>query len=98
MPVTWVACRMVPSTPARMLYRGFQCWLVCPALAAATASWISRGRRNSWRPVRDVVHWALAGQAWQLAAANRTTIACLFPCWTHGHHTVLVTPWGQVTC
>jgi len=56
------------------------------------------GRRNSWRPVRDVVHWALAGHAWQLAAANRTTIACLFRCWTQGHHTVLVTPWGQVTC
>src|ERR1022692_3439140 len=98
MPVTWVACRMVPSTPARMLYRCFQCWLDCPALAAATASWISRGRRNSCRPVRDVVHRALAGQARQAAVANRTTIACLFSCWTHGHHTMLVTPCGQVTC
>src|ERR1039458_3765746 len=57
MPVTWVACRMVPSTPARMLYRCFQCWLSCSARAAATASWISRGRRNSWRQVRDVVPW-----------------------------------------
>ena len=98
MPVTWVACRMVPSTPARMLYRCFQCWLVCPALAAATASWTSRERRNSWRPVRDVVHRVLAGHSRQVAAANLTTIACLFSCWTHGHHTVLVAPCGQVTC
>ena len=98
MPVTWVACRMVPSTPARMLYRCFQCWVDWPARAAATASWISRGRRNSWRPVRDVVHWALAGQARQVAVANLTTIACLFCCWTTWLQPVLVAPWGQITC
>src|ERR1022692_4489416 len=46
MPVTWVACRMAPSAPARMLYRCFRCWLDCPALAAATASWISRAQEQ----------------------------------------------------
>ena len=56
------------------------------------------GRRNSWRPVRDVVHWALAGQARQVAVANLTTIACLFSCWTTWLQPVLVAPWGQVTC
>ena len=29
-----------------MLYRCFRCWLDCPALAAATASWISRAQEQ----------------------------------------------------
>ena len=40
-----------PSTPARALYRSFQCRVSCPARAAATASWISLGRRYSCRLV-----------------------------------------------
>ncbi len=48
MPVTAVACRMVPSTPARMAYRSCHSWAVWLARRAVTASWISRGRRNRW--------------------------------------------------
>lgn len=89
---------MVPSTPARMLYRAFHWSVVCAARACVTASWTSRGRKDSWRPERDErVHRPLAGQAWQVAAANLTTIASV-PLWRHGLHTMLVAPYGQVTC
>src|SRR6266571_3331750 len=98
MPVTWVAWRIVPSTPARMLYRAFHWLVACPARAAATASWTSRGRKDSWRPLRDeLVHRCLTGQGWQVAAVNLTTIASV-PRWLHGFQVALVAPWGQVTC
>src|ERR1700730_1538033 len=98
MPVTWVAWRMVPSTPARILYLSFHCWLSCPARAAATASCTSRGRRDSWRPERaERVHRPLAGQAWQVAAGNLTTIASV-PRWRHGLQLMLAAACGPVTC
>src|SRR6266487_99907 len=96
MPVTWVAWRMVPSTPARILYWFFH-WLVAGAArAAVVASWISRGRRYSWRPLRERVHWSLAGQGRQSVRANFTTIAGL-SCWRQGLQDMLAAPWGQVT-
>src|SRR6266568_1146755 len=97
MPVAWVAWRMVPSTPARMLYLSFQCWVSCPARAAAMASWVSRGRRDSCRPLRDDwVHRFLAGHGRQSVRANLTTIASL-SCWRQGLHDMLAAPCGQVT-
>src|SRR5215468_11962642 len=98
MPVTWVAWRMVPSTPARILYRFFHCWLVCPARAAVTAWWVWRGRRDSCRPERlERVHRSRAGQGAQVLLANLTTMVSV-PRWRQGFQEMLVAPWGQVAC
>src|ERR1022692_2945345 len=101
MPVTWVAWRMAPhlDSGADAVAGLFQWLVACPARAAATASWTSRGRRDSWRPLRaERVHKSLAGQARQVAAANAATIDWV-PCfWVHGLQMVLTAPWGQVTC
>src|SRR5690242_11526070 len=96
MPVTWVACLISPSTPARLAYRACQ-WLVsCSARAAVTASWTCRGRRVSWRPEDDRVHLSRAGHGWQARAGNRTTMTPA-PLAVEGLQPVLAVPWGQVT-
>ena len=71
----WAAWAMVPSTPARMAYLRCQMVVAWAARAAVTASWMGRGRRPSWRPLVEVVHWARAGQARQVAWGNLTRIA-----------------------
>src|ERR1051325_10375113 len=96
MPVTWVACLIRPSTPARLAYRACQ-WLVsCSARAAVTASWISRGRKVSWRPDDDLVHLSRAGHARHVCAGNRTTMTSA-PLAVPGLQRVLGVPRGQVT-
>src|SRR6266700_6180826 len=97
MPVTWVAWAMVPSTPARMLYRAFHGALAWAARAAVTASWMCRGRRCRVRPVAEVVHWSRAGQVRQAALGNLTVMTSWPALLACSHQVALAWPWGQVT-